>query len=194
MAYEEIGNVPTVVLGGVDKKTGKKNPTQIEGYLLRVEPRPNKFNPDKPQNYYVFRTKDGDKGVYAKAGIDRELKNARYGRMTLLIDTGKTLDTGKGNPMRVFKAQQDPDNNIALSEDDKVQGYSNPGEPEIDDTDADLQAGADDAGDSDLDGDAPAPDEQQVQRPRPPVRAAQPPSADRQKRVQDLLNRGKRSA
>lgn len=115
MAYEELGSVEVVVLGGVDKSTGKANPKELEGYLLGIEQRPNKFNLTKPQNFYIFQTKEGSKGVYGKAGIDSVLKGAKLGAMTKLIATGQTLDTGKGNPMKVFKGFQDKTNTIDVS-------------------------------------------------------------------------------
>lgn len=115
MPYEELGSVEVVVLGGVDKASGKRNPSELEGYLLSVEQRPNKFNPAKPQNFYIFQTKEGNKGVYGKAGIDSVLKGARLGAMTKLVATGQTLDTGKGNPMKVFKGFQDKTNTVDVS-------------------------------------------------------------------------------
>lgn len=188
MAYEEIGSVPGVTLGGSDKKTGKKNPTKIEGYLLRIETRPNKFNPDKPQNFYVLRTEKGDVGVYGKAGIDREMRNSRIGRMTLIEDTGKVLDTGKGNPMKVFKAMQDPKNTIEVTGED-AQAYQASDGADYQD---DLQT--DDVGDQDLNADASALDETLPARPQAPRQPAQAPSAERQRKVQELLSRGKRAS
>lgn len=132
MPYEELGSVDTVSLGGSDTKTGKANPTQIEGYLVSVEQRPNKFNPSKPQNFYIFKTKSGLKGVFAKAGIDSVLKGAQLGAMTKLISTGETKDTGKGFPMKVFKAYQDKTNTVdtglyaaAASNDDESEDTGN---------------------------------------------------------------------
>lgn len=112
MGYEKLSDVQTVILGGVDKKTGKRNPTELEGYFLRVEQRPNKFNTDKPQNYYVFQTQNGEEGVFGKAGLDREMKKASPNAMTKVVHTGTTRDTGKGNPMVVFDVFQDKSNII----------------------------------------------------------------------------------
>lgn len=116
MAYEKLSDVKPVALGGVDKKTGHRNPTELEGYYIRREEKPNKFNPGKPQSFYVFETKDGQVGLFGKAGIDREMKKASIGVMTKVVDTGKTLDTGKGNPMRVFEVFQDSSNSISVEE------------------------------------------------------------------------------
>jgi len=117
MAYEELDNyVPGINLGGLNKKTGKPNPTQIEGYYLRQESRPDKFNPSTPQAFYVFLTPEGELGVYGKkAGIRTAMKKATPGVMTKLVATDEVLDTGKGNPMKVFKIYGDKNNTIDLT-------------------------------------------------------------------------------
>lgn len=116
MAYEEFNDVPGVKLGGFNKKANKPNPTEIEGYYLRKETRPDRFNPESPQDFYVFLTSDGEKGVYGKsAGIKTAMKKAVVGVMTKLVATDETLDTGKGNPMKVFKIYGDRDNTIEPS-------------------------------------------------------------------------------
>lgn len=107
MAYEELGEVIHVTLGGVDKKTGKKNPLFVEGFFVRVEQKPDKFHKDRPQNFYVFKTSRGEVGVYGKAGINRAMNRCQLGVMTKLTNTEETVDTGKGNPMIVFKVAQD---------------------------------------------------------------------------------------
>lgn len=124
MAYEEISDIETVTLGGVDKRTNQANPTELEGYLVGKEQRPNKFNPGTPQNYYIFQTKHGLQGVYAKAGINSALKNAVMGRMTKLVATGEELDTGKGFPMKVFKSYQDKNNTIDVDSVDLTPSHS----------------------------------------------------------------------
>ncbi len=115
MSYKELGEVEIVVLGGINKLNGKKNPTELEGYFLNVEDKPNRFNKHVPQKFYTFQTKDGDKGIYGKAGIDKGMRAATLGAMTKIVDTGELLDTGKGNPMRVFKVYQDKNNTIDVA-------------------------------------------------------------------------------
>lgn len=133
MAYEKLNDVKLVTLGGIDKKTGKKNPTEIEGYYLRKEEKPNKFNPGKPQAFYVFETKAGAVGIFGKASIDREMAKANIGVMTKVVDTGTTRDTGKGNPMRVFEVFQDSGNSIDVA--DLPAPEATDDEPEHDDED-----------------------------------------------------------
>lgn len=115
MGYEALGEVQTIQLGGINKTTGKKNPTELEGYYLGSEDRPNKFNSNKPQKFYMFETADGQVGIYGKTGLDRVLRGARIGAMTKVVSTGEVIDTGKGNPMKVFKAYQDKANFIEVA-------------------------------------------------------------------------------
>lgn len=176
MAYEVLDDVKAVKLGGVDKKTGKKNPTEIEGYYLRVEKRPNKFK-DEPQNFYIFQTAEGDVGVYATGGIQREMKKAVIGRMTKLINTGRTLDTGKGNPMTVYQAFQDKSNTIEVSE-----------APEVS-----MEYGSLDAEDPVAELEEENFEEVLPARPVAPKVASSVPDADRRAKMQALL-KGTRSA
>lgn len=177
MAYEILDDIRPVVLGGVDKKTGKKNPTQLEGYYLRVESRPNKFNPDKPQNFYVFQTAEGQVGIYGKAGIDREMKKATLGVMTLVKDTGQVLDTGKGNPMKVFQIAQDKAN--VLDADSLAASNVAP------QSDEDYASQADDEL-SEIDVED---DETPPARPVAPKVPLKAPSAERQAALQALLSK-----
>lgn len=188
MGYQELGDVKAVTLGGVNKTTGQKNPTELEGYYLRVEGRPNKYNKNKPQNFYVFQTKDGEVGLYGKAGLDKEMKKAVAGRMTKVVNTGQTLDTGMGNPMIVFKVFQDRSNTINVDE------FNPPAQSEStssgSDASDDLEAsGSGDWGDvDDTEEDLPPP------RPQAPRTPASTPSADKQARVQALLSKGRSQA
>lgn len=176
MAYEILDDIRPVVLGGVDKKTNKKNPTQLEGYFLRVETRPNRFNPDKPQNFYIFQTATGQVGIYGKAGIDREMKKATIGVMTLVKDTGQILDTGKGNPMRVFQVAQDRAN--ALDSATLAQSNVAP------QSDEDYASQADELSDIDVEDDETPP-----ARPVAPKVPLKAPSAERQAALQALLSK-----
>lgn len=189
MGYELLGDVKTVTLGGVNKTTGKKNPTELEGYYLRVEGRPNKFNKDKPQNFYVFQTKEGEVGLYGKAGLDREMKKAVAGRMTKVINTGKTVDTGMGNPMIVFQVMQDRSNTINVDEFNPPTPTQSAGEHSDDDGEGGwAPSGEDELEDityEEVGEDIPPP---RATAPRQPASA---PSADRQARVQALLSKGR---
>lgn len=170
MSYELLGEVTPVILGGTNRDTGKANPTELEGYFLRTETRPNKFNKDKPQNYYIFQTQDGERGLYGKAGLDKEMKKATPGAMTKVVNTGKTFDSGKGQPMIIFQVYQDRTNVVQdLGAADSGSSY----EDVSDDSDQGL-----------FEEPTPTP----VAAPRVAAAVA---SATQQSRVQALLNKSK---
>ena len=174
MAFEKLGDTKAVTLGGINKTTGKKNPTQLEGYFLRIEERPNKFNKNKPQNFYVFLTPSGEVGLYGKAGLDKEMKKASAFTMTRVTNTEKTLDTGMGNPMIVFEVEQDRTNTMEPTEVVAPQRVTV--------TEEDLvEASIEDD------------EEEEVAPPRAaaPVIAARPPTSANAAKVQELLNRSR---
>ncbi len=166
MAYETLSNVQVVSLGGINKKTGKKNPTELEGYYIGSEPRPNKFNLAIPKNFYKFQTQAGLVGLYASAGIDQTMKSAVVGRMTKIVATGETLDTGKGNPMKVYEVMQDRTNNI-----DVDSSWAAPTTDAAEETEESFGE----------------PEAASYAPPSPPPRAATVPSADRQARINAML-------
>lgn len=134
MAFKEVASLDcdtTITLGGKDKKTGKSNPKQIEGYFLGTrEIGPNKFNKQKVDVVHVFQTKDGNVGVWGKTDLDTKLKNAIPGRMVRATFTG-SIPTNKGNDMLKFKVEVDNSNTIDVSDlvaqnndaDDSTEGY-----------------------------------------------------------------------
>lgn len=141
MAYEQLSDVQTVQLGGFNKESGKPNPSQIEGYLLRIEQRdPGKYpkidkatGKPKPQLYYVLQTAKGDLGFYGKTDIDRKLKGATLGAMTLVRATNETKDTGMGNPMKIWYVAQDKSNVIDTGVDSSTYESASLEEPEGED-------------------------------------------------------------
>lgn len=186
MGYELLADVQTVVLGGTDKN-GKRNPTQLEGFFLRTESRPNRFNPGKPQNFYVFQTETGEVGVYGKAGLDREMKKAKIGAMTKVVNTGKKLDTGKGQPMTIFEVYQDKTNAIKVEE-----IISTAQTVSSQDLSEDGAAWADEATEDSFDDEEPM-DVAPAPRAVAPQRTATPPSAAQQAKLQAVLNRNRRT-
>lgn len=174
MGYEALGEVKFVKLGGVDAKTGKKNPTEIEGYYHSSEERPNKFNKDKPQKFYVFKTARGLEGIFGSGGLDKLMSGAALGTMTKVVDTGDRKDVGKGQPMKIYKVFQDSGNLNTSSE--VTTNYV-----ETDYSD-----------DSDLVDEEPT-EETRPTRATAPSQPAVAATASNQKRVQDILNRSKRA-
>ena len=119
MAFKEVASLDcdtTITLGSKDKKTGKSNPSTLEGYFLGTkEVGPNKFNKQKMDVVHVFQTKDGNVGVWGKTDLDTKLKNAIPGRMVRVTFTG-AVPTNKGNDMLKFKVEIDNSNTIDVSD------------------------------------------------------------------------------
>ncbi len=186
MAFKKVATLDTdsaVTIGGVDKKTGKKNPTSIEGYLLGTKNLgPNKFNKSKTDYMHILQTQDGNVGVWGKVHMDRQLFGVNPGTMVRITYTG-TKDVGKGNPMTCFLVEVDESECIVppTSDEDVTEGSENySGEEE----EEELEAGEEEA---------PA-DEAPPARAKPPVRAAQAPSAAAQAKVRGLLGAANRKS
>lgn len=116
MAFKEVLDLNcdlTVSLGGTNKKTGKKNPVQIEGYFLgkrEVEDRKKKSG---VSYIYVFQTSQGNVGVWGKTDLDRKMLSAQLGEMMIITQTGMQ-ETANG-PMYKYSVKHDPDNTIEVS-------------------------------------------------------------------------------
>jgi hypothetical protein len=119
LAFKEIASLDadkTITLGGVDKKTGKKNPTKIEGYFLGTrETGPNKFNRQRMDVVHVFQTPEGNVAVWGKTDLDTKLKAVYPGRMVRATFTG-SVPTNKGNDMLKYKIEVDDANSIDVSD------------------------------------------------------------------------------
>lgn len=176
MGYEDLADVVGVTLGGLNKTTGRANPTQLEGYFLRREERlSKKYN--KLQSFWIYQTKAREVGLYGSGGLDSEMKKAVVGRMTLVTATGELKDTGKGNPMKVFNVKQDKTNTIEVDSqhsNSSNRSYSDVEEPE-DDIDQDSH--------EETTSYAPAPSHPVVKAP-----TVNPADAARRAKVQAMLN------
>ena len=149
MAFKVVASLDcdtTITLGGVDKKTKKKNPTQIEGYFLgSKETGPNKFNKAKTDLVHIFQTPKGNVGVWGKTDLDRKIKNVVPGTMVRATFDG-TLPTNKGNDMLKYKVEVDESETIDVG--DLIETSDNGGndnntqygdDPAIDDEDYDNE-------------------------------------------------------
>lgn len=115
MGFKEVQSLDadvTIALGGVDKKTKKTNPKQIEGYYLgkrQVEGgKYSKFN-----NIYFFQTSKGNVGVWGKTDLDRKMNSATPGAMVRVTHAGM-MPTPNGD-MHKYKVEIDEENNIDVS-------------------------------------------------------------------------------
>ena len=116
MSFSEVEAVIPTAIGGINKKTGKPNPTQVEGYFLRTST----ISDTKKRNgigyIHHFQTKDGEAAVWGKTDMDRKLKGVRPGVMVRITATGKTKPTPNGD-MVLYVVQQDVNNSIPVSND-----------------------------------------------------------------------------
>jgi len=116
MAFKTVSALDadtTISLGGMNKKTGKKNPTQVEGYYL------GKKEVDSPKAktgkayLYIFQTSAGNVGVWGKTNLDRKMSQAVVGQMTRVSQSG-TQET-KNGPMYLYSVTQDDENTIEVA-------------------------------------------------------------------------------
>lgn len=116
MAFKEVTDLnpdTTVSLGGTNKKTGKANAKQVEGYFLgsrKVEDRKKKSG---FSYIHVFQTSKGNLGVWGKTDLDRKMLGAAPGAMTRVTVTG-TVPTPNGD-MYKFKVEIDADNSVEVN-------------------------------------------------------------------------------
>jgi hypothetical protein len=171
MGFEyDDGSTSIVVLGGVDKKTGKKNPTELIGYFLKSETINTKFG-EKP--LYVFKTSTGTKAIIGTGNLNKIMASKVPGLLTHVIDTGEKRDVGKGNPMKVFRVGQDPSDSM--------------------DAPRAQEASFEEVADEEVSSLEEETVEELPASPTPPAQPAKTPSADKQAQLRALLNKAKAS-
>ena len=184
MGFQEILDLTadadkTYRLGGVDKKTKKKNPEQVEGYFLGTR----KIESAKSQtgfsSLHFFQTADGNHAVWGKTDLDSKLKSVPAGTMVRVTFTGM-VET-RNNPMYKYRVEVDAENTIDVGALDSDGGTVN------EDATGDVEDG-NDSEESAVDDDESQPDEVAPQRATPPARRAQAPTPEQRARVQSLLN------
>lgn len=116
MAFQEVNSLETdttTQLGGVNRKTNKKNPTSIEGYLLGSK----KVDSTKSKSgfayLHVLQTSSGNVGVWGKTDMDRKLLTVPAGSMIRVTHTG--MQATKNGEMYKYKVEVDADNTIEVS-------------------------------------------------------------------------------
>lgn len=131
MAFETIIDLDTdetVALGGVNKKTGKPNPSKIEGYYIGSKTVASPKSKDGTCKLHVFQTATGNVGVWGKTDLDRKMLTVSPGLATRVEFTG--MQETKNNPMYKYKVQVDKFNRIEVpgtgdsSEESSVGSYS----------------------------------------------------------------------
>ena len=115
MGFKELTDLSTdnvTAIGGVDKKTGKKNPSSIEGYLIGTRQVDSKKAKSGKANIYVLQTPKGKQGVWGKTNLDQKMGSVRPGTMIRISHTG--MQNTPNGPMYVYKVEVDTDNTIEV--------------------------------------------------------------------------------
>jgi len=117
MAFQEINGLDadtTVALGGTNRKTGKKNPDQIEGYYLGKREIVDAKRKTGKSYIYIFQTAKGNVGVWGKTDIDKKMVAATPGVMTRITFTG--MRPTPNGEMYTYRVEADADNTIEVGE------------------------------------------------------------------------------
>lgn len=120
MAFKQITDLSadvTISLGGTNKKTGKKNPNQVEGYYLGKREVEDKKKKSGKSYIYFLQTATGNVGVWGKTDMDRKLSAVTPGDM-LRVSFDKMVPTPNGE-MYKYKVEVDSDNTIEVSSQNK---------------------------------------------------------------------------
>lgn len=103
----------TVSLGGSNRKTGKKNPTQVEGYYLGRKKVEDTKKKSGFSYIHVLQTPNGNLGVWGKTNLDQKLENVAFGTMIRATHVG--MQPTKNGEMYTYKVEVDKDNTIEVS-------------------------------------------------------------------------------
>jgi hypothetical protein len=173
----------TYSLGKYNKKTGKTDPKSVEGYYLGKRVVETKLG---DSSIHFFQTEKGPVGVWGTKYLNSKLSNVKPGTMTKAEFVGMK-PTPRGD-MRSFKVFQDKENTIEVSVEPPVAQYAdefaavsdnratyNEDDKNEDDKDEDNNSGYE------------APSYAAAT-----VNNTQVSAAERQARVQALLNKGKK--
>jgi len=180
MAFKEVTSLEaevTISLGGANRKTGKKNPSSVEGYYLGKREVDDVKKKSGKSYIYYFQTKTGNLGVWGKTDLDRKMTSATLGSMTRVSHSG--MRATPNGEMYVYKVEIDSDNTIEVSgptEAVEASGYN-------DGTDEQVEESEEEAAYTEED-DA----EQEAA-----LQAAVKTAAERKAKVQAILAKGKKA-
>lgn len=115
MAFQEVADLSadtTISLGGVNKKTGKANPSKVEGYYLGSKKVADKKKKSGFSFIYILQNDKGNIGVWGKTDLDRKMQAAPVGAMVRITQSGMT-PTPNGD-MYKYQVAFDPENTITV--------------------------------------------------------------------------------
>ena len=154
MAFKEINDLSpnrTISLGGVNRKTGNKNPTEVEGYYLGSRTVPDDKKKSGLSYIHVFETFAGPVGVWGKTDLDRKILTIPLGTMTRVVQSG--MAQTKNGAMYKFTVGVDEENvkKVATASTSTQGGYNDEADDEADDDATTAYAsGGEDDNDEDL--------------------------------------------
>lgn len=190
MGFEKVVDLDsdtTISLGGRNKKTGKPNPSRIEGYYIGTKDVPSRLSRDGTAKLHVLQTAKGNVGVWGKTHLNRKMLLVPAGAMIRVTHTGMTpTPTGE---MYKYEVEVDKSNTIEVSApSNETVSYEN----------SDVSTGSYESyetEDSGLEEQDLLSEETSYDEVAPTVIAAKPrsmtPDAAKQAKVQALLNRAK---
>jgi hypothetical protein len=167
MSFKEVKDLDcetSISLGGLNRKTGKANPTTVEGYFLGSKVTQSQKSRTGTALLHIFDTAEGRIGVWGKTDLDRKLTTVKSGTMTRVTQNG-TVRTPNGD-MYKFKVEIDETNTLDGS---PLQNTSSNEAEALNVDDEEMT------------------DEVVPSQPQKPSRPATVPSADAQARVRSLL-------
>jgi len=116
MAFKERTSLDadvTTAIGGQNKKTGKKNPSTIEGYFLGTREVESKKSKGGVAKLHFLQTSKGNIGVWGKTDLDRKLDGVEPGCMIRITHTG--MQSTPNGDMYKYKVEVDDENTIEVS-------------------------------------------------------------------------------
>jgi len=109
----ELRTDQTMQLGGNNSKTGKANPTQVEGYYLGAKDIESDFGVGK---LHYFQTAEGTVGVWGKTHMNILLTTDHLGQMVRVSFVGMRAPFKKGRrPSYQYELEYDAENTIDVS-------------------------------------------------------------------------------
>jgi hypothetical protein len=120
MAFREVSDLSadtTISLGGTNRKTGKVNPTSIEGYYLGSRQIADAKKKSGISYIHIFQTSKGNVGVWGKTDLDSKIKSVTPGTM-VRASFDKMVKTPNGE-MYKYKVQFDDANTIEVTAQDE---------------------------------------------------------------------------
>ncbi len=197
MGFQDIADLDcqvTTAIGGVDKKSNKKNPTSIDGFFIGTRQVPSAKSKTGFASLHVLQTEKGNVGVWGKTNLDQKMTAVKAGQLVRISFTGM-VET-KNNPMYKYRVQVDPSQTIEVNTGDDGQAVgADEGAYEEEGNSFSAGDGAEEGYEAEagLDEEEAPLDEAPVQRPVAATRRAAP-DPQRAAKVQALLKGRQRTA